>query len=178
MEGLMVKHRLNVANAVTASRIIFAVLILFCSTFSVQFYTFYLLGGFTDMIDGWLARKLNLKSSFGAKIDTIADYVFVIAVLAKVLPALYVPIWLLIWIIMIAFIKLINLVSSLVVLRRIIPVHTMMNKVTGFMLFLLPFGIGRVSWQALAIVEIVTCSAATFAAIQEGHFIRAGKEME
>ena len=95
------------------------------------------------MIDGWVARKLNLKSSFGAKLDTIADYVFVIAVLVKVLPVLHVPTWMWIWVLMIAFIKLTNLVSSLVLLRRIVPIHTVMNKITGFMLFLLPFGIVR-----------------------------------
>ena len=82
------KHRLNVADAVTASRIVFAGFVLFCSAFSVPFYVFYLLGAFTDMMDGWIARKRNLKSSFGAKLDTVADSVFVIAVLAKVLPAL------------------------------------------------------------------------------------------
>jgi phosphatidylglycerophosphate synthase len=173
-----VKHKPNVADAITASRIIFAVFVLFCPTFSVLFYAFYLLGAFTDMIDGWVARKLNLKSSFGAKLDTIADCTFVIAVLAKVLPALYVPKWLWIWIAMIAFIKFTNLVSSLVMLHRIVPMHTGMNKVTGFMLFLLLFGIGRGSWQALAIAVVVACSTATFAAIQEGHFIRTGKEIE
>lgn len=172
------KHKLNVADAITISRIIFAVLVLFCATFSVQFYAFYLLGSFTDMIDGWIARKLNLKSSFGAKLDTIADYVFVMAVLVKVLPALHMPTWLWIWVVMIAFIKFTSLISSLVVLHRIVPMHTVMNKVTGFMLFLLPFAIGRGSWQTLAIAVIVTCSAATFAAIQESHFIRTGKEIE
>lgn len=171
-------HKLNIANIVTVSRIVFAVLVLFCATFSIQFYAFYLLGGFTDMIDGWVARKLNLKSSFGAKLDTIADYVFVIAVLVKVLPGLHVPTWMWIWVLMIAFIKLTNLVSSLVLLRRIVPIHTVMNKITGFMLFLLPFGIVRGAWQVRAIAVIATCSAATFAAIQEGHFIRIGKEIE
>ncbi|MEE0751240.1 CDP-alcohol phosphatidyltransferase family protein [Frisingicoccus sp.] len=171
-------HKLNVAAAVTASRMVFAVFILFCTTFSVPFYVFYLLGAFTDVIDGRVARKLNLKSSFGAKLDMIADFIFVIAVFVKVFPLLCVPIWLWIWIASIAFIKLINLVLSLVVLHSIVSMHTVMNKVTGFMLFFLPFGIGRGSWQALTIAVIVTCFAATFAAIQEGYFIRAGKEIE
>jgi len=173
-----VKHKLNIADAITASRIVFAVFVLISSTFSIQFYTFYIIAGLTDMIDGWLARKLNLKSSFGARIDTIADFIFVIVVLTKVFPIIYVPTWLWGWVIIIAFIKLTNLVSSLVVSHRIIPIHTLMNKVTGVMLFLLPFGIDRGSWQALTIAAIVTCSVATIAAIQEGCFIRAGKEIE
>lgn len=62
-----VKHKVNIADVITASRIIFAVCILFCPTFTFWFYTFYLLGAFTDMIDGPIARKLNLKSVFWSK---------------------------------------------------------------------------------------------------------------
>ena len=173
------KHKLNLADAVTLSRIVFAVSVLFCAAFSIQFYAFYLLGGITDMIDGRVARKRNLQSSFGAKLDTVADCVFVTAVLIKVLPALHMPAWLWVWVGIIAFIKLTNLVSCLVVLRRIVPMHTVMNKVTGFMLFLLPLGTGMgFSWRGLEIAVIAACSAATFAAIQEGYFIRTGKETE
>lgn len=130
------------------------------------------------MTDGWTARKLNLISSFDAKPDTIADCVFVIVVLVKVLPAVSVPEWLRIWIAVIALIKLINPVSSLVMLHRIVPMHTAMNKVTGFMLFLLPFGIGRDLWSTFVIAATAACFNATFAAIQEGHYIRTGKEID
>ena len=174
-----VKRRLNIANAVTFSRIVFAVLVLFCTAFSVPFYVFYLLGGFTDMVDGWAARKWNLQSSFGAKLDTVADFLFVTAVLIKALPALQMPAWVWIWAGIIAGIKLTNLVTGLVLFRRTVPVHTVMNKVTGFLLFLLPFGIGRgFSQQVSAVAVIAACAAATFAAIQEGHFIRTGKAIE
>lgn len=177
-EVLRVKHKLNLADAITASRIVFAVFLLFCSAFSVLFYLSYLLGALSDLTDGWVARKRNLASSFGAKLDTVADFVFVAAVLIKTLPALTVPGWLWIWVALIALLKLINLITSLVMFRRLVPMHTPMNKITGFLLFLLPFGVGRVPWQVLAAAVIVSCSAATFAAIQEGHFIRTGKEFE
>ena len=174
-----VEHKLNIADAVTISRIVFAVLLLFCAAFSKQFYVFYLFGGFSDMIDGQLARKLDLRSSFGAKLDTIADYVFAIAVLIKVLPAIHIPVWLWIWAGMIAFIKLFSLLSSLVMFRRIVPIHTVMNKVTGFMLFLLPFGfISEHSGRLSEIAVIIACSIATFTAIQEGYLIHTGKEIE
>ena len=44
------KHKLNIADAITLSRIVFAVLVLFCAAFSMRFYAFYLLGGFTAQI--------------------------------------------------------------------------------------------------------------------------------
>ena len=178
VEVTKVKYKMNIADAVTTSRIIFAVFVLACSTFSVQFYIFYFLAAFTDMIDGWIARKLELKSSFGAQLDTVADFIFVAVVLIKVLPVIHVPRWLWIWAALIAVIKLTNLVSSFVMFHRLISIHSVMNKITGFILFLLPFSIGRCSWQIFVITVIVACSIATFAAIQEGHFIRTGKEIE
>ena len=59
--------------------------------------------------------------------------------------------------------------------KRYVAVHTTMNKVTGELLFMLPL--------TLTIVPIIytvipTCSVATFAAVQEGHFIRPGKGID
>jgi CDP-diacylglycerol--glycerol-3-phosphate 3-phosphatidyltransferase len=42
---------------------------------------FFIAGGITDFLDGWLARRLNQVSAFGALIDPIADKVFVAAFL-------------------------------------------------------------------------------------------------
>jgi CDP-diacylglycerol--glycerol-3-phosphate 3-phosphatidyltransferase len=47
-----------------------------------------------------------------------------------------------------------------------------MNKVTGTLLFMLPMTLAIVP---LIYTGIPICSVATFAAIQEGHFIRTGK---
>lgn len=171
-------RKLNIANVITASRVVFATIILFGDAFSTRFYIFYLLGAFTDMIDGTIARKLNMKSSFGSKLDSIADGVFVVAVLISIASDLYVPIWIWVWIVIVACIKIINLISSLLLFHRLVPMHTTMNKVTGGLLFLLPFGVGRGSWQASAIVIIVIGLVATFAAIQEGHYIRTGRAVE
>lgn len=172
------KEKMNIANAVTLSRIVFAVLILFSDTFSVQFYIFYLLGAFTDMIDGTIASKLNLKSSFGSKLDSVADFIFVTAVFVKICYALYVPGWIWIWIAIITFIKIINLISGLFMFHRLVSMHTVMNKITGVLLFLLPLSICRGSWQATEMIVIVTGLVATFAAVQEGHYVRTGREIE
>ena len=56
-----------------------SVLLVFLPTFSPGFYILYLLCGFTDMIDGTVARKTNSASRFGEKLDTAADIVFVAA---------------------------------------------------------------------------------------------------
>ena len=161
------------ANIITGIRIICSIALLFFPAFSPAFFTLYIVAGISDMIDCVVARKMGTVSEFGTKLDTAADFVLVIVCLIKLLPDLHIPMWLIIWIIMIAVIKAINLVSGYVMRKEIVVLHTPMNKVTGILLFVLPL--------TLPVVELPysappICTVATFAAIQEGHFIRTGKE--
>ena len=64
------------ANIITFVRLLCSIAILFCPVFSVAFYSLYITAGLTDMIDGRVARKTNTVSEFGAKLDTVADFVF------------------------------------------------------------------------------------------------------
>ena len=162
----------HIANIITGSRIIFDIAILFVSPLSPLFYVLYVTAGLTDMIDGTVARKTNTVSAFGAKLDTIADFVFVAVCLFKLLPILDIPVWLWIWIAAIALIKVINMISGYVTQKKWIAPHTIMNKVTGALCFLLPL---TLSFIDLKYSAIVVCAAATFAAIQEGHYIRTGR---
>ena len=97
----------------------------------------------------------------------------VVVCLIKLLPILSIPAWLYIWIGIIALIKVVNIVSGFTMQKRFVAVHSAMNKATGALLFLLPLTILVFPLKNSA---IVTCAAATFAAIQEGHFIRTGRE--
>ena len=124
------------------------------------------------MVDGWVARRTHTVSEFGAKLDTIADFVFVIVCLVKVLPIIDIPVWLYVWIGVIALIKIINIVSGFVVQKRFVAVHSTMNKIAGLLLFVLPL---TISFIDLKYSATVVCVFATFAAIQEGHFIRINK---
>lgn len=157
------------ANIITIIRILCSIAILFCPVFSVAFYSLYIAAGLSDMIDGWVARRTNTVSEFGAKLDTIADFVFVVICLVKLLPIMDVPVWLYVWIGIIAVIKIINIVSGYVVQKCFVAVHSVMNKVTGALLFVFPLTLSfiDIKYSATAV-----CIFATFAAIQEGHFIR------
>ena len=157
------------ANIITILRILCSIAILFCPVFSVAFYSLYITAGLTDMIDGWVARKTNTVSEFGAKLDSVADFVFVVVCLAKLLPIMDFPTWLYIWIGVIAFIKIINIVSGYVVQKQFVAIHSLMNKVTGILLFILPL---TISFVDVKYSVIGICFIATFAAIQEGHLIR------
>ena len=161
------------ANTITFFRIAASIVLLFCPVFSPAFYVFYIAAGLSDMLDGFVARKINTASRFGARLDTIADFVLVVVCLIKLLPILSIPAWLYIWIGIIALIKVVNIVSGFAVQKRFVAVHSAMNKATGALLFLLPLTISTVPVKTSV---IVVCAAATFAAIQEGHFIRTGRE--
>ena len=161
------------ANAISIIRITASIALLFCHAFSPAFYVFYIAAGLSDMLDGFVARKTDTVSKLGARLDTIADMVLVVVCLIKLLPVLSLPAWLYIWIGIIALIKVVNIISGFAVQKKFVAVHAVMNKITGTLLFLLPLTIPAVPLKYSA---IVVCAAATFAAIQEGHFIRTGRE--
>ena len=160
------------ANIITSSRIVLSIALLFFPAFSPWFYALYLVAGITDMIDGTVARKTGKASEFGARLDSIADIIFVLVCLIKLIPVISIPTWLYVWIGIIALIKIINIVSGFIMQKRCIMLHTIMNKVTGLLLFILPL---TVPFLEIKYAALPVCAVATFAAIQEGHFIRTGK---
>ena len=164
---------ISAADIITCSRILFSIGISFFPPFSPQFFALYCAAGFTDMIDGTVARKANTVSAFGAKLDTAADMIFVLVCLIKLIPVLDVPLWLYIWIAVIALIKIINIISGILRHKKLTAVHSVMNKITGALLFILPF---TLSFIELKYGAIIVCAAATFAAVQEGYLIIAGRE--
>lgn len=156
------------ANAITLCRIFCSAVLLFFPAFSRVFYILYCFAGFTDMLDGAIARRTNTVSEFGSVLDTVADIVFVSACLIKMLPSLRIPVWLLIWIGIIAAIKVINIVCGYVVQKKFVTEHTILNKVTGAVLFIFPL--------ILSVVDVkysgsAVCVISTIAAVHEGYII-------
>lgn len=124
------------------------------------------------MVDGAVARKTGTESIFGARFDTIADIIFVAVCLIKLLPTMHLSTFLWVWIGIIAAIKIINIVSGYVVSKAFVSVHTMMNKVTGLLLFVFPLSLSCID---VTYSGALVCAVGTFAAIQEGHLIRTGR---
>lgn len=160
------------ANALTIFRIVLSLALLVPPAFSPAFFALYAAAGVTDMLDGFIARRTNTESEFGAKLDSIADLIFIVVCLVKILPAITVPMWLWIWIAIIVLVKVANVLSGYAMEKRFILLHTTANKVAGLVVFLVPFAL---PFLDIAIPAIPACAIAMFAAIQEGHFIRTGK---
>ena len=169
----VIKQR-NPADIITAARIVCSICMLFVPVFSQAFYALYIAAGLCDMIDGTVARKTGTASDLGSRLDTAADFVLVAVCLIKMMPALDIPVWLMIWTAVIALIKVINMISGYVMRKELAAVHTVMNKLTGIALFLLPLTLSVID---LRYSGVFVCILATSAAIQEGHLVRTGTYM-
>ena len=155
----------RIPDLLSMSRIVLCLPLLLVDAMTVPFWVLYLIAGLTDMLDGFLARRWGVESKFGARLDSLADFVFVLAVGYKLFPWLKLPtaLWILIGII--ALVKVSNAVNSYVVEHRIQFQHTKANKLTGFLLFIGMMAIGQSYFVPVA--WVIACIA-LFAAIHEG----------
>jgi CDP-diacylglycerol--glycerol-3-phosphate 3-phosphatidyltransferase len=160
--------RKQIANLLTGSRLFCSVVLLFFPVFTVGFSFLYLYCGFMDMVDGTVARKTNAASEFGAKLDTAADMAFLAAALVKILPSVSLPPWMWIWIGLIGLMKISSIAAAVVSGKKELLPHTVMNKVTGLLLFLLPM---TLPYSVFHDCSIIVCVIATFAALQERYLL-------
>ena len=120
------------------------------------------------MIDGTVARNTGAVSKFGARLDTFADFVFVLVCSIKILPIIHIPVWQWAWIIIIALIKILNITLVFIRKKELLSIHSTLNKVTGFALFILPLSLTFIE-PSYSVVAI--CILATIAAMQEVYFV-------
>lgn len=154
-------------NVISVPRIAGSVGLLFCNVTGWPFWVLYALCGISDMVDGWLARKLHAETKAGAVLDSVSDIIFVACCAIRLLPVLEIPTWLWIWAGMIVFTKIVNQISALVIYKRFCFPHTLANKLAGLLLFL------AVPVVFCTVIPVsVVAAIATFAAVQEGHYIR------
>lgn len=165
------------ANAITCIRIACAAGLIFCPAFTAWFYALYLIGGVSDVLDGIAARHFGKATKFGARLDTAVDIVFTAAVLIKLVRSMDIPAWIILWIVCIAIIKCVNIIGGFVIYKRFIAEHTIPNKLCGVLLFAIPLCVNLLPPQPVRFLMILTCAAATAAAVQEGHYFFAGKEV-
>ena len=162
----------HLPNIITALRIVGSIGLLFCNVAGWQFWTLYVFCGISDMIDGWLARRLDVESKTGAVLDSIADLSFVACCVIQLLPTMSIPSWLWIWAGIIVIIKIVNQIIALTRIKQLFLPHTIANKLTGFLLFIT---VPTISWCIIPIA--VVAIIATFAAIQEGYYIGTRREI-
>ena len=159
----------HIPNLLSASRIALCLPLFVVDAMTTPFWVIYAIAGTTDMLDGFLTRRWGVESKFGARLDSLADFMFVLAVGYKLFPCLKLPAALWMMIGFIALVKVSNAISSYVIKHKIEFLHTKANKLTGFLLFIGMMAIGQSYF--IPVAWLIACTA-LFAAIQEGHFIR------
>ena len=159
----------QIPNLLSVSRIILCLPLLLVDAMTMSFWVRYVIAGTTDILDGFLARRWGVVSKFGARLDSLADFVFVLTVGYKFFPLLKLPATLWMMIGLIALVKMVNTICSYMVRHRIECLHTKANKLTGLLLFIGMMTVGQSYF--ISVAWMIAC-VALFAAIQEGHLIR------
>ena len=153
-----------IANCITVSRILFSLSLFLLSPSSVPFEVLYVLCGVSDVLDGFVARKLHTESENGAKLDSIADLFFAVVYSVKILPLLNLPLWIWIWTAIIGAVKITSILIASTKAHRLLIEHSFGNKLTGLLLYLLPLSVcvADVKYGA-----ILVCTVATGTVIKE-----------
>jgi CDP-diacylglycerol--glycerol-3-phosphate 3-phosphatidyltransferase len=124
----------------------------------------YILCGISDIADGYVARKTKSDSQFGALLDSIADFIFIAAMLVVFIPMVNWDGLILYWIAGIGVIRFVSLIVGAIKYKKLAFLHTYANKVTGLVLFFFP--ILYVCFD-LMITASLLCSVASISAMEE-----------
>lgn len=153
-----------VPNCISLSRIVLTLALLFFEPLGAAFLLIYILCGFTDLIDGHIARRTGMTSSLGATLDSVADTILVGVSLFTLYPYLGLTLGIIIWILMIGLIRATSVAIGLYKFNTYASIHTYGNKLTGIILFITPLWLSLIhhtNWTA------VVCTVATLSAVEE-----------
>jgi len=134
--------RKNIANVITITRILISLGLILLEVKSIAFMVLYLIASLSDVLDGFVARKMNIQSKLGSKLDTISDVVFFFALIYKFWNLLCMHTWQIVGFIAIVLVKIVSIIIIYSITHSIIvDVHSLINKFTGVLLFFLPITI-------------------------------------
>lgn len=141
--------------------------------FSALFWIFYLDSGLTDILDGFLARKLHLESTIGAKLDSIADFVFAGCLTIFVVANMKIPLWL--CALAIALLRFVSYGIGFNKHHAFTVLHTWANELTGILIFAAPI---LYCLCGLRFTGIILCAVAFVSACEELIITVKSKELD
>lgn len=143
----------QIPNMLSALRIVCTLGLIFVKPMKAAFFTLYSICGLTDVLDGFIARRLHCTSDLGAVLDSVADLSFYGMMFYRIFPIMWEVMARWIW-----FVGLSGVAIRLVAYgiaagkyHRFASVHTYMNKVTGFAVFLIPYFIALVGADGICL---------------------------
>lgn len=154
----------NIPNLITLTRILGTIVLVFIKPFSKLFFIIYFICCVSDALDGMIARKMNLVSKTGQILDSVADFFMVIVLIFIFMLNIKLPLLVVYWIVVIAFIRLTSLGVGFIRYKQSAFLHTYANKITGIALYVSPcmyIGLG------LYATTFLVCFLASISAIEE-----------
>ena len=160
------KKYLTLPNVLTGLRILCAAVIAFLPPLSVPFFALYLFCGVTDVADGAIARGGGTVSEFGARLDSVADIFFNAVTLCRLFPVLSGLLPRAVWWVAggVLAVRLAAYLAAFCRYRRFAALHTYLNKLTGILLFALPFFLLT---PVAAAFSFAVCGAGAIASAEE-----------
>lgn len=128
----------SIPNFISIARIFLVLILIFIRPLSLEFFIIYLVCGISDMLDGYMARKMNTESRLGQKLDSLADLIMVVVLIMILYPVIDISVKMYCWIVGIVVIRVISIVTVFIKYKTFGILHTFGNKMTGLMLFLFP----------------------------------------
>lgn len=127
----------NIPNYITLVRLILSVLLFFITDNWILFLVIYIICGISDVFDGFLARKFKCQTKTGARLDSLADFIFCFAAFFRMLLSyrLTIPVSIIFGAILIALIRFINLYITRKKFGMPGILHTIGNKLSGIIFF-------------------------------------------
>jgi CDP-diacylglycerol--glycerol-3-phosphate 3-phosphatidyltransferase len=125
-------------NLISVLRIVFSIMILLLIDHDLLFLTTYFICGISDIADGYIARLYHVESEFGSKLDSLSDLIFygVSLYILSFFIGIQFDLSVLIIIMIILIIRVTNIIIIKIKFHTSGNIHTISNKVTGFLLFL------------------------------------------
>lgn len=165
----------NLANYISILRIVLSFLMLFTELSSSLFFVIVILCGFTDVLDGYVARNYGLNSDFGANLDSLGDIIFFSCFLIVLFSQLKINYPIILWILCILLLKIISFAIGFIKFNKFPLIHTYLNKGTGALLILLPF---LLLFTSSNLVLVIICLIATSATLEELIIIISSQELD
>ena len=157
---------MNIADAITLIRLFLSPLLTAAAPLSVPYFIVYSICGISDVADGAAARLTGRQSARGARLDSAADIVFFVCAFAPLIihRIICFSAAQLIIIMLCAVIRITSYIISALKFRRAAALHTYSNKLSGILVFIIPYVISAVPVSA---VLWVVCSVCTLSAAEE-----------
>ena len=155
-------------------RIVCSVFIMFTKPFSLLFWILYIVCGISDILDGFIARSMKQESEFGAKLDSIADIIFISSVTIVLIPIIKIHYFVWICVVVVIFIRTLSYLIGLKKFCTFTSLHTYANKLTGLLLFVIPVFYVIFNFNITAIIVSIS---AVLSSIEELIIIISTKEL-